>query len=154
MAGLVVSSIVAGRLLSPEDPEPLALIALVAGLMVLGASAPAAGVREDPATAQAGRLRERLRLALHTDLKANSPYWHLIWGRLVFLLGVYGIQAFAQYYVRDTLHPENPLQLTGDLLATIVLSIIAFSHLQLPVRPDRTQYLHVAAIAVAIRERC
>lgn len=152
MAGLVVSSIVAGRLLSPEDPEPLALIALVASLMVLGASATAIGVREDPDTAQAGRLRERLRLALHTDLKANSAYWRLIWGRFLFLLGVYGIQAFAQYYVRDTLHPENPLQLTGDLLATIVLSIIAFSILTgyLCDRIGRKPLHVAAAILVAI----
>jgi MFS family permease len=89
---------------------------------------------------------------LHTDLKANSAYWRLIWGRFLFLLGVYGIQAFAQYYVRDTLHPENPLQLTGDLLATIVLSIIAFSILTgyLCDRIGRKPLHVAAAILVAI----
>src|SRR3972149_4921121 len=92
-----------------------------------GAAATAAGVREDPAPASSATFSDRLRPAFRLDLKANTPYWRLIWGRFLFLLGIYGVQAFAQYYVRDVLQPANPLQLTGDLLATIVLSLIAFS---------------------------
>ena len=152
MAGLVVSSLVAGRLLSPENPEPMGLIALVAGLMILGASATAAGVREDPAPASSATFTDRLRPAFRLDLKANTPYWRLIWGRFLFLLGIYGVQAFAQYYVRDVLQPANPLQLTGDLLATIVLSLIAFSILTgyLCDRIGRKPLHVAAAILVAI----
>jgi MFS family permease len=152
MAGLVVSSLVAGRLLSPEDPEPLGLVALIAGLMVMGAVATAAEVREEPATSGPGRLRERLRPALRIDLKANASYWRLIWARLLFLVGVYGVQAFAQYYVRDTLHPANPLQVTGDLLAAIVLSLIGFSILAgyLADRLGRKPLHAAAAILVAV----
>jgi MFS family permease len=152
MAGLVVSSVVAGRLLSPENPEPMGLIALVAGLMILGAVGTAGGVREDPVPAAAARFADRLRLSFRVDVKANAAYWRFIWVRLLFLLGIYGIQAFAQYYVRDVLHPENPIRLTGDLLATLVLSLIAFSILagHLCDRFGRKPLHVVAAIFVAL----
>jgi MFS family permease len=54
-------------------------------------------------------------------------FWWLVGSRLVFLMGIYGIQAFAQYYVRDVLRPPNPAQLTGDLLAAITLALIVFA---------------------------
>jgi MFS family permease len=156
MAGLVVSSVVAGRLLSPENPEPMGVIALVAGLMILGATATAVGVREDPAPASTARFVDRLRLSFRVDIKANTAYWRLIWVRLLFLLGIYGIQGFAQYYVRDVLHPDNPIQLTGDLLATLVLALIAFSLLagRLSDRIGRKPLHVVAAIFVAFGSVC
>ncbi len=40
---------------------------------------------------------------------------------------MYGIQTFAQYYVRDVLAVPNPIQLTGDLLASITLALIVFA---------------------------
>jgi MFS family permease len=40
---------------------------------------------------------------------------------------VYGTQTFAQYYIRDVLVAEDPIQLTGDLLAAIALALTAFS---------------------------
>jgi UMF1 family MFS transporter len=56
-----------------------------------------------------------------------ASYGWLIASRLLFLAGVYGIQTFAQYYVRDVLAVPNPIRLTGDLLATITLALIAFA---------------------------
>ncbi len=128
MAGMVVSSLAVGRLLSPENPEPLGVIGLVAAILVVGALLVILGVRESvPASAAAGEWRDRARAAFRIDWQGNAAYWRLIASRLLFLFGIYGIQAFAQYYVRDTLETENPVKLTGDLLATIVLSLIAFS---------------------------
>lgn len=128
MAGMVVSSLAVGRLLSPENPEPLGVIGLVGAILVVGALLVILGVRETvPTPAAAGEWRERARAAFRIDWQGNTAYWRLIGSRLLFLFGIYGIQAFAQYYVRDTLETENPVKLTGDLLATIVLTLIAFS---------------------------
>lgn len=127
MAGMVVSSLVAGRLLSPENPEPMAVMSLVAGLMILGTVTLLLGVREQPTAATGVRLGERLRGTFRIDLGSNVHYWRLIGSRLLFLTGINGIQAFAQYFVRDTLQTDNPVRLTGDLMATIVLALIAFS---------------------------
>ena len=57
---------------------------------------------------------------------ATPHYWRLIGSGFLFLLGIYGIQAFAQYFVRDTLQTDNPVKLTGDLMATIVLAADRF----------------------------
>jgi MFS family permease len=46
---------------------------------------------------------------------------------LFFLCGIYGIQSFAQYFVRDVLAVSNPIKLTGDLLAVITLALMAFA---------------------------
>jgi len=127
MAGMVASSLVAGRLLSPENPDPMVVMSLVAGLMILGTVTLLLGVREEPTAATDVSLGKRLRGAFHIDLGSNVHYWRLIGSRLVFLVGIYGIQAFAQYFVRDTLETDNPVRLTGDLMATIVLALIAFS---------------------------
>jgi MFS family permease len=51
----------------------------------------------------------------------------LILSRFVFLAGVYGVQAFAQYFIRDTLGVADPVKLTGDLMAAIALSLMAFA---------------------------
>jgi len=46
---------------------------------------------------------------------------------LLFLTGIYGVQSFAQYFIKDTLQTDDAVKLTGDLMAIIVLSLIAFS---------------------------
>jgi MFS family permease len=55
----------------------------------------------------------------------GSPYSWLIGSRFLFLLGIYDIQVFAQYYIRDVIPTDNPVKLTGDLLASITLALIA-----------------------------
>lgn len=55
----------------------------------------------------------------------NSNYWWLIGQRATFLLGVYGLQAFGQYYIQDALQlPDAPRQ-AGNLLAIIGTGTIA-----------------------------
>jgi MFS family permease len=55
----------------------------------------------------------------------GTPYGWLISSRFLFLLGIYDIQVFSQYYIRDVIPTENPVKLTGDLLASITLALIA-----------------------------
>jgi MFS family permease len=40
---------------------------------------------------------------------------------------VYGIQAFALYYIRDVLKAENPVQQTGDLLAALTAALVVLA---------------------------
>jgi MFS family permease len=152
MAGMVISALVVGRILSSENPDPVPALTVVAALMIAGLLVTLFGVRETPSNAGSVDFRAGLRQAFHIDLQANTDYWRLVWSRFLFLFGVYGIQAFAQYFVLDKLQPENAVKLTGDLMAAIVLSLLAFSILAgyLADRVGRKPLHVVAAILVAV----
>ncbi|MBN1147325.1 MAG: MFS transporter [Anaerolineales bacterium] len=128
MAGLVASSLLMGRLMDADVRHPLGAVAIVALILALSAAITLLGVREQPSlvarrSQQAAAWREMLRI----DLRAHRRFAWLVASRFFFLIGVYGIQSFAQYYVRDVLAAPNPLQLTGDLLAAITLALIFFA---------------------------
>ena len=137
MLGMVISSLFLGRLLDPEVARPslpvaviIALLAAVAAVTLLGVREKAALRLAPPADAApkpppaAGLPVARSPLIPRGPL---SPYTRLIIARFAFLLGVYGIQTFAQYYVRDVLKAADPPKLTGDLLAAIAISLIVFA---------------------------
>jgi MFS family permease len=58
------------------------------------------------------------------DFRQHSSYWWLIAERLLFLLGIYGMQTFAQYYLQDVLRVPDPPKQTGDLLAALTLTLV------------------------------
>lgn len=154
MAGLIVSSLVVGRLLGPEVRHPVGVIALIAAILAAGALITLAGVRERPSTrsaedSQAAASRPSLLDSLRVDWSANRVFLWLIVARFFFLEGIYGIQSFAQYYVRDVLAVPNPIQLTGDLLATITLALTAFT-LAGGWLGDRLGHTRMAAAAAVI----
>ena len=125
MAGLVVSSLLIGRLLISKD---LGLpLGTIAGFLLLGALFTLFGVKETIGDEIKSDSPADLSSLKDIDLRGQRDFWRLILARLLFLVGVYGIQTFAQYYIRDTLAVSDPVKLTGDLLATIVLSLIGFS---------------------------
>ncbi|MCX6071012.1 MAG: MFS transporter [Chloroflexi bacterium] len=152
MAGMVISALVVGRMITSENPNPVPAISVVAALMVVGLLVTVFGVREAASNSRGVDFKAGVRQVFHIDLRANTNYWRLVWSRFLFLFGVYGIQAFAQYFVSDKLQPENAVKLTGDLMAAIVLSLLAFSILAgyLADRVGRKPLHVVAAILVAI----
>jgi MFS family permease len=64
---------------------------------------------------------------LRINWKKHRAFAWLIASRFLFLAGIYGIQTFAQYFVQDVLAAPNPIQLTGDLLAAITVTLVAFA---------------------------
>jgi len=87
------------------------------------------GTPEEPVERLAAHLKigawtRELLGQFRIDFRANAPYWWLIAQRGLFLLGIYGVQAFAQYYLRDALKVENPVKTTGDLLAALTMALV------------------------------
>jgi len=126
MAGLVAASLIIGRAMQPEATRPLGPIGVVAVVLAAGAGVTLLGVREEPALERrkaTGGWFDAFRIDLH----AHTSYAWLIGSRFFYLFGVYGIQVFAQYYIRDVLADADPIQLTGDLMATITLTLICFT---------------------------
>jgi MFS family permease len=128
MGGLIIASLAAGHLLSPDARHPTSIMIVV--MLVLAASACVTFLttREQPslaATESKGPFS--LRQSIKLDIKNHKSFFWLILSRLVFLLGVYGIQTFAQYYIRDVMQAANPVKATGDLMAALAVALVACS---------------------------
>jgi len=126
MGGLIIASLAAGHLLSPDDRHPIGIIMVV--MLVLAASACVTFLttREQPSLAVSKSKKPfSLRKGFEIDIKNHKSFFWLILSRLVFLLGVYGIQTFAQYYIRDVMQAANPVKATGDLMAALAVALVA-----------------------------
>ena len=126
MLGMVVASLVAGQLMGEGSPTlafvaigvVLAASALVTLLTTSEASSPL-----PPREGMGEAERLRLRDLLSVDFRRYPDYTWLIVSRFLILLGIYAVQGFAQYYIRDVLRVPNPPEVTGNLLAAIGLPL-------------------------------
>jgi len=128
MAGLIVASMVAGNLLSPDDRYPTMIMVVVMGFLLISAAVTFFYVKEDP-TSDNNRNGNKIHIkqVFQIDLKANTSYFWLIVSRFLFLVGIYGIQTFAQYYIRDVMQAANPVKATGDLMASLAIALVICS---------------------------
>jgi MFS family permease len=131
MFSLIVASLVAGRLLDPQTRNPAVIMGVVIVLLVVFTAITVLGTREQPTSDSlfetSVSLREQwkeLRDQFRIDFRANASYWWLIAERGLFLLGIYGIQSFAQYYLQDVLRVPDPPKQTGDLMAALTVGIV------------------------------
>jgi len=125
MLALILASLLAGRLIDPQGRDPGLIIGVVMGLLALGLIVTLLGTPETPTHAVAqykaeGGFFEQFRV----DLRKNRSYWWVIGERGLFLLGIYGVQSFAQYYLQDVLRVPDPPRQTGDLLAALTISLV------------------------------
>jgi MFS family permease len=123
MSGIVVSSLLLGSLFDPA--RPVTAFGWIIGVLVAAALLTLLGVPERGRSQSTASIP--IREALRVDFGDLGGFGRLILARLVFLSGIYGVQAFAQYFVRDTLQAPDPIRVTGNLMAAIVLTLIAFS---------------------------
>jgi Na+/melibiose symporter-like transporter len=127
MGGLIVTSLVAGQLMGGEDP--ILAFAVIGAVLLLSALVTVLGTREpagsEPAGSNIGEPAAgySLREILRADLRRTPGYAWLLGSRFLILLGIYAVQSFAQYYIRDRLGVANPSEVTGNLMATIGLAL-------------------------------
>jgi MFS family permease len=128
MLGMIAASLFMGRFLRTDGSNWGAAVAVVAGVLAACAAVTLLGAREEDSRPRAaGPLRPRASLSFRVDWSSAPGFAGLILSRFVFLAGVYGIQAFAEYFIRDALGAADPAQLTGDLMAVIAVSLTAFA---------------------------
>ena len=123
MFSLIIASLLAGRLLGPDNNPTLILIVLMAVILVATAVT-VIFTPEEPTHEKKQIDWNGLLAQFKIDFRANASYWWLIAERGLFLLGIYGVQAFAQYYLQDVLRVPNPPKQTGDLLAVLTLALV------------------------------
>ena len=137
MASLIIASLLAGRLLDPVTRDPTLILLVLMGTIAISTAITVFGTKERPSPPshlpegeglrgerKLGVLRALRGELFRIDFHANTAYWWLIAERGLFLLGIYGVQAFAQYYLQDVIRVADPPKQTGDLLAVLTLSLV------------------------------
>jgi len=137
MTSLIIASLLAGRLLDPVTRDPTPIMLVLMGTIAVSTAITVFGIPENPTyvprSPQSTRRNQKEKLSglrvlsgelFRIDFRSNSPYWWLIAERGLFLLGIYGVQAFAQYYLQDVIRVADPPKQTGDLLAVLTLSLV------------------------------
>ncbi len=124
MFSLIIASLVAGRLLDPQSRNPTTIMLVLIGLLAISASITIFFTSEEPTHHHTRMDTKALVSAFKIDFGQNASYWWLIAERALFLLGIYGVQAFAQYYLQDVLRVPDPPKQTGDLLAAITIGLV------------------------------
>lgn len=134
MASLIIVSLLAGRLMDSSTRDATLILGVVMSVLFVSAAVTVFGTREEPSdSSQTFRVSQNKNLGVLRGLRGetfrinfreNTAYWWLIAERALFLLGIYGIQAFAQYYLQDVLRVPDPPKQTGDLLAAITVGLV------------------------------
>ena len=126
MLSLIIASLVAGRLLDSTTRDPTSLMLVVMGILAVAAGITFLGVKEEPAQDHERTDWIALLRQFQINVRENSSYWWLIAERALFVLGIYGVQAFALYYLKDVLRVPDPPKQTGDLLAILTVTLVIF----------------------------
>ena len=124
MFSLIIASLLAGRLLDPVSRDPTTIMLVVIALLAISATITIFGVREEPARDGEHTDWNALFSQFKINFRQNESYWWLIAERALFLLGIYGVQAFAQYYLQDVIQVPDPPKQTGDLLAALTGALV------------------------------
>ncbi len=126
MLGLVIASLAAGNLLSPQDRHPTAILLVVMGVLIFSASLTFLSAREESSLTEEPLPNRRINLKeiFSVDRSTHADFIRLIVSRFVFLLGVYGVQAFAQYYIQDVMQAANPVKATSQLMAALAVMLV------------------------------
>ncbi len=128
MAGLLVAMLIIGRVLDPEAHRLVPSMALAGIFLACGAAITLMGTHEKPSSSQnRSAFDETQNTAKSIPRSQINSYAWLIASRFIFLFGIYGVQGFMQYYIRDVIHVENPVKTTADLLAFIIMALILFA---------------------------
>lgn len=125
MLGLVVASLVTGRLMSDGNPV-LAFVAIGTALTISTAITllltTEKNIDEEPPTANETSQKYSIP-ELIADFLTLPGYARLIISRFLILLGVYAAQGFIQYYLQDVMRVSDPPRATSDLMTLIGLPL-------------------------------
>ncbi|MBN1178303.1 MAG: MFS transporter [Anaerolineae bacterium] len=120
MLGLVVASLVAGQLMG--DGNAVLAFFVIGAVLAASAAVTLLTTKEQRGPGAASET-PGFRTIFRADLRRYPDYARLLVSRLLILLGIYAVQSFAQYFIRDVLAAPNPAEVTGNLLAAIGLPL-------------------------------
>ncbi|MBA3074720.1 MAG: SLC45 family MFS transporter [Anaerolineae bacterium] len=130
MAGIILSSLLMGFLISAKDPDPTLSTFVIIGFLILFSLITLLGSREK-STYAPQRIRVDWKAlwksVFYFKAEGDKNYWRLIFSRFLYLVGIYGFQSFAQYFIRDKFSGQDPIQFTQFVMGSFVIVLMIFS---------------------------
>ncbi len=130
MAGIIISSLLMGFLISAEDPDPRLSILVIIAFLVVFCGITLVFSREKPTLDEKWKRIDYaavLKSVFTFKAEGDRSYWRLIFSRFLYLVGIYGFQSFAQYFIRDKFPDQNPIMFTQVVMGSFVAVLIVFS---------------------------
>jgi MFS family permease len=130
MFGIILSSLLMGFLISAKNPDPSLSISVIIGLLVVFGLVTLLFSKEKPTPSvepdriQLGKLFKEV---FNFKIDGDKHYWQLIFSRFLYLVGIYGFQSFAQYFIRDKFSDQDPIVFTQFVMGSFVVVLIIFS---------------------------
>ena len=132
MFGIILSSLLMGFLLSSKDPNPALSIIVIIALLVVTGGITLIFTREKSTPKFVKPQIEFKKLwkdVFNFKIEGDKGYWTLILSRFLYLVGIYGFQSFAQYFIRDKFSSQDPVAFTQLVMGVFVVVLIIFSML-------------------------
>lgn len=130
MGGIIVSSLLMGFLISSKNPDPALSISAIIGLLILTSIISIFLSHEKPLEVRGLpkiEWKALWREVFNFRAEGNKNYWKLIFSRFLYLVGIYGFQSFAQYFIRDKFSSQDPIIFTQIVMGIFVVVLIIFS---------------------------
>ncbi|MGD0707403.1 MAG: MFS transporter [Anaerolineaceae bacterium] len=131
MFGIIISSLLMGFLITAKNADPTKSVLAIIGFMVLFGGITLLGSHEKaqtpPQQNQLLLIKGLWKKVFNFSAEGDKSYWRLIFSRFLYLVGIYGFQSFAQYFIRDKFPQENPIVFTQLVMGTFVVVLIIFT---------------------------
>ncbi len=130
MAGIIISSLLMGFLISSKNADPKLSVMTIMGFLIVFASFTLFGSHEKVEPNEKRKPVDWKALWKDTfnfKMSGDRAYWSLIFSRFLYLVGIYGFQSFAQYFIRDKFPEQDPIAYTQIVMGTFVVVLIIFS---------------------------
>ncbi|HOV06674.1 MAG TPA: MFS transporter [Anaerolineaceae bacterium] len=130
MAGIILSSLLMGFLIKSENPDPSLSISVIIGVLILFSLITLIGTKEEPSTARESNHinpKKLIQQVFDFHIEGDHFYWQLILSRFFYLVGIYGFQSFAQYFIRDKFPEQDPILFTQFVMGCFVTVLIIFT---------------------------
>jgi len=130
MAGIILSSLLMGFLITAENADPTLSILVIIGVLVIFGAITLVFAKEhniDPTPRARTDWKALWKQVFNFHVDGDKSYWQLIFSRFLYLVGIYGFQSFAQYYIRDKFSDQDPILFTQFVMGAFVIVLIIFS---------------------------
>ena len=130
MLGIIISSLLISKLITSENTDPTLSVLAIAGFLAVFAGITIFGSHEKVNPGQKHEPVHWKKIFKNVfDFKANGnkSYWTLIISRFLYLVGIYGFQTFAYYFIDDRFPNLNPVKDTNKVMAFFVVILTVSS---------------------------